>query len=327
MQAHVAGAIAALGLSAVVGSLSVAGQAPDPQIAKEVAAAKAVSLRYPSLFYQLCTVSDPNAPTPVTQGLRPGPNGEPPSRDQWYREPAKVFDNLYLLPMNDVAAWAVTTSDGIIVIDAVYDYSVEEVVVNGLKKLGLDPTQIKYVIVTHAHGDHFGGVPYLVEHYHPRVVFSGIDWDVLAKDRTGKNIQRDYVATEGGKITLGDTTLTTYITPGHTPGTISLLIPVKDKGQAHLVSLWGGTRISRQGFSKDDLASYSASAARFRDVVEKNRVEGILSNHERFGEHFPKIQAMKQNPSALHPFLVGTESVVNYLTILEHCGNALRLSL
>src|SRR5689334_16953673 len=153
MKRYALGIVVAAAVGAAPGS-AVTGQAPpDPQIAKEVAAARAVSTRYPSLFYQLCTVSDPNAPTPVTQGLTPGPNGGPPSRDQWYREPAKVFDNLYLLPMNDVAVWAISTSEGLIVIDSAYAYSVEDVVVNGLKKLGLDPAQIKYLIITHAHGD------------------------------------------------------------------------------------------------------------------------------------------------------------------------------
>ena len=49
------------------------------------------------------------------------------------------------------------------------------------------------------------------------------------------------VATDGQKLTLGDTTLTMYITPGHTLGTISTLIPVKDHGTPHLVAEWGGT--------------------------------------------------------------------------------------
>ena len=49
------------------------------------------------------------------------------------------------------------------------------------------------------------------------------------------------VATDGQKLTLGDTTLTMYLTPGHTLGTISTLIPVKDNGTPHLVAEWGGT--------------------------------------------------------------------------------------
>ena len=41
-----------------------------------------------------------------------------PGRDIWYAEPQKVFDNLYFLGTKFHTAWALTTSDGIIVIDA-----------------------------------------------------------------------------------------------------------------------------------------------------------------------------------------------------------------
>ena len=51
--------------------------------------------------------------------------------------------------MTEYSAWAITTSQGIILIDAIYDYSVEDEVVGGLKKLGLNPADIKYVLVSH----------------------------------------------------------------------------------------------------------------------------------------------------------------------------------
>ena len=73
-----------------------------------------------------------------------------PRRNQWYTEPAKVFDNLYYVggsEQDNNTVWAVTTSEGIILIDAGYEYSVEELVVNGLKKLKLDPAQIKQTII------------------------------------------------------------------------------------------------------------------------------------------------------------------------------------
>ena len=53
----------------------------------------------------------------------------------------KVFDNLYFLGQTEYSVWAVTTSQGIIVIDTIFDYSVEDEVVGGLKKLGLDPAR------------------------------------------------------------------------------------------------------------------------------------------------------------------------------------------
>ena len=91
----------------------------------------------------------------------------------------KVFDNLYFLGQTEFSAWAVTTSAGIILIDTIFDYSVEDEVVGGLKKLGLDPATIKYAIVSHGHGDHSGGAKYLQDHFRTRIILSAADWDLL----------------------------------------------------------------------------------------------------------------------------------------------------
>ena len=53
-------------------------------------------------------------------------------------------------------SWAVTTSQGIIIIDAIFDYSIEDEVVGGMKKLGPRPRTDQCVLVSHGHGDHFG---------------------------------------------------------------------------------------------------------------------------------------------------------------------------
>ena len=127
-----------------------------------------------------------------------------------------MFDNLYFLGQTEYTAWAVTTSDGIIVIDPLFDYSVEEEVVNGLSKLGLDPKRIRYVVVSHAHNDHVGGAA-LLQQRGARVVMSADDWELLATD-PGRwpKAKKDIVATDGYKLTLGDTTLVLHHTPGHT---------------------------------------------------------------------------------------------------------------
>src|SRR5688572_24212001 len=79
-----------------------------------------------------------------------------PDRSTWYAEPVKAFDNLYFLGQSEYSVWALQSSEGFILLDAIFDYSVEEEVDGGMKKLGLDPTKIKYAILSHAHADHFG---------------------------------------------------------------------------------------------------------------------------------------------------------------------------
>ena len=87
--------------------------------------------------------------------------GSAPARDTWYAEPARVFDNLYFVGGKVHSAWALTTREGIILIDTLYPYNSEELIIGGMRKLGLDPKNIKYVLVSHAHADHIGGAEML----------------------------------------------------------------------------------------------------------------------------------------------------------------------
>ena len=146
-----------------------------------------------------------------------------------------MFDNLYFFGQSEYSVWAIITSQGIIVMDTIFDYSVEDEVVNGMKKLGLNPADIKYAVVSHPHPDHDGGAFYLQEHFGTKVIMSPADWAVIDARTNGTKPRHDLEATDGQKLTLGDTTVTMYILPGHTPGTISSVFQVKDGGATHTV--------------------------------------------------------------------------------------------
>ena len=113
------------------------GQADTPE--KHVAAAKAAAgQEHLGLLARVCTDPDP---APPVQAAAPAENAQPrrqgpPPASQWHVEPGKVFDNLYFVGQKDVSSWAVTTSAGIIIIDTIWEYSVEDEIVGGLKKLG-----------------------------------------------------------------------------------------------------------------------------------------------------------------------------------------------
>src|ERR1700722_4152412 len=96
--------------------------------------------------------------------------------------PTKIFDQLYYLGMNSVASWAIATSAGIIQIDSLDNpEEAQRVIIGGYKKLGLDPAQMKYLVLTHGHNDHYGGAKYLQETYHPRLLMGAPDWDMIGK--------------------------------------------------------------------------------------------------------------------------------------------------
>jgi metallo-beta-lactamase class B len=228
----------------------------------------------------------------------------------------------------EYSVWAVTTSQGIIVIDTIYDYSVDDEVVGGMKKLGLDPATIKYAIVSHGHSDHSGGARFLQERFGTRVYMPPADWDLLDRDtRAASKPKRDLIVTDGMNLTLGDTTLTLYITPGHTPGTISTLIPVKDNGAPHLAAEWGGTAFNFAR-SPEAFRIYINSAERFRAIAEQAGADAIIANHTNFDGSKVKLPLIdKRRAGDPNPYVVGKSGVVAYLTVADECAKAGLLSL
>jgi metallo-beta-lactamase class B len=257
-----------------------------------------------------------------------GPTTSPPARtaperSTWHVEPVKVFDNLYFVGEKEYSSWAVTTSEGIILLDTIWDYSVEDEIVGGLKKLELDPAQIKYALVTHGHIDHVGGAKFLQDHFGTRIILSAADWDLVEKSpRIPTKPRRDMVATDGQKLTLGDTTVTLYLTPGHMLGTVSALIPVKDNGKPHLVAEWGGTGFNFE-HSRARFETYAASAARFGDIVAKSGADALIANHTNLDGSKAKLPALAaRKPGEENPYVIGNGSVRGYVKVAEECARA-----
>ena len=253
---------------------------------------------------------------------RPGGPPAAPARETWYAEPQKVFDNLYFVGQTEYSAWAITTSQGIILLDAIYDYSVEAEVDEGLRKLGLNPADIKYVIVSHGHLDHAGGAKHLQEKYGARLIMSAADYDLLDQQNPSWKPKRDMVATDGMKLALGDFTMTLYLTPGHTEGTISTVFPVRDGNAKHVVATWGGT-LFNFGRNRPRLESYAQQAERFKEVVTKAGADVMLSNHTVYDGSKTKLPAVKvRKPGEKHPYVIGTDGVRRYLTVVGECARA-----
>jgi metallo-beta-lactamase class B len=257
-----------------------------------------------------------------------------PARDTWYADPAKVFDNLYFVGGKLHSSWALTTSDGIILIDTIFPYNSEELIVGGLQKLGLDPKNIKYVLISHAHGDHIGGAEMLQTKYGARVVMGGPDWDLVAKyPNRYKTMapKRDIVATDGMKITLGDTTVTTWATPGHTPGTLSYTFTALDRGRAVNVAYSGGTAFNFVNNTPDpgvrNFQTYIESQRHIAAQAAATGATVILSNHSEFDNAVNRNRMIAGRGDGPHPYELGADAVQRYFQVMQGCARAAQLGL
>lgn len=284
------------------------------------------------VFGQLCAGPiEFSGADPVTGEVPRALPATDPERD-WYAEPVQVFDDLFFLGQTVFSIWGLRTSEGIILVDSIFDYSVEAEAIDGLRKLGIDPAEIKYVIISHAHGDHSGGAGILQQNYGVRVVMSEADWELYENSaREAIKATRDIDATDGMSITLGDHTVRTFLTPGHTHGTLSTLLPVHDNGEEHLAAVWGGTLFNFRDDPADPrdsrLQDYARSAAYFQGVIAGAGVDIILSNHTAYDGSTVKLPALSdRQPGTPHPYVIGNDAVARYAKVAEECALAARIA-
>lgn len=260
--------------------------------------------------------------------------GSAPARETWYAEPAKVFDNLYFVGGRIHSSWALTTADGIILIDTIFPYNSEALIVGGLQKLGLDPKTIRYVLISHAHGDHIGGAEMLQTRYGARVVLGAPDWDTVARYPNRFRTmapRRDIVATDGMPITLGGATVTAWLTPGHTPGTISYTFTVLDRGRPVQVAYSGGTAFNFVNNTPDPgIRNFQAYIDSQRRMAERAKATGatvLLSNHSEFDNAFNRNRMLAGRGDGPHPYEIGAEWVQRYFQVMQGCARAAQLRL
>jgi metallo-beta-lactamase class B len=251
-----------------------------------------------------------------------------------FLEPTKIFDNVYALGRAGTTMYALTTSAGIILIDTGYPNEAESVLIDQMKKVNLDPAQVKMIVLGHGHADHFGGAPYFQEHYGTHVYLTQADWDFMehppaARGGGGKAPKgpppampkHDMVITEGQPIKLGEETIMPYYIPGHTPGSTGFIFQVKDNGKTHTAAIYGGTILTPGPISDENLAIYLKSVGHFREETKKAKVDVELQNHSLYDNIQDKIAKLKERKKGEpNPFVVGQGNYQKFMDVMYDCS-------
>ena len=319
-------------------TLTVRAQAPAPVTSESLvkAAKRAAGADYAGTFLRICVAPDNLEAAPGRGGAGRGaalPAARTaPDRALWYAKPYKVFDNLYFVGTRIHSSWALTTNDGIVLIDTLFDYAIEPEIVEGLTTLGLDPRSIKYVLISHAHGDHDQGAALLQSRYRAKIVMGAADWESTLQrpaSAAGGVPKRDVVVgPEGTKITLGDTTVDVIATPGHTPGTLSYIFPVRDGGRPVVVAYAGGTAFNFPRRA-ENFAIYRDSQRKMAKAAAAAGATVVMSNHTEFDRAYDRarIAQLPRTAGEKHPYETDTATVLRYFDIGADCAEAQRLSM
>jgi metallo-beta-lactamase class B len=227
-------------------------------------------------------------------------------------EPTQIFDNVYAIGSTGTVAYVIRTSAGLIMIDALSAGDVENRLLPGFAKLGLDPSQVRIILVAHGHADHFGGAAYFQEHYRSRVLVSAAD----AQPATRDGELRDKVP-----VMLGDLAVTPVAVPGHTPGSMGFIFPVADRGERHVAALFGGSWLTPGLLSDDAMRTYLASVNAFRQATASAGVDAWLQNHPLMVPFEPWLTQLRmRGPRDPHPFVVGRSGYQSFLDVMEGCS-------
>lgn len=242
--------------------------------------------------------------------------------------PVKLFDNLYAVGNSESVVYALTTSDGIVLLDSGHPGDIETLVLPGLGSLGLDPAEIKYVLIGHGHNDHYGGAAFLQEQG-ARIGSTAADWETIAAEAPSRLFgnapkpARDLVLQEGEPLVVGDTTITLVEIPGHTPGSLAFIFPVQDGANSHMAGLFSGTVLAAGFVPLPGLKQYITSVSHYLETAERLQVDVEVQNHPIFDDTPGRIAALATRaPGAPHPFVMGTERYGRFWNVISACMQA-----
>lgn len=251
-----------------------------------------------------------------------------PPIENYTVEPTRVFDNMWYVGPTSQGAFVITTSEGLILIDTLNNTEeARDILIPSMEQAGLDPAEIKYIVLSHGHPgqtDHTGGANYLQRTYGATVAMGKPDWDAtLPAQRPERPLaQRGIDLVDGSTLTLGDTTLSFALEPGHSPGSLAMFIPVTWHGDPHTVMLLAGA------IQTPDRASFNALAHIMNDIATPRNVQGILNTHPGlYQDTLADMQTIRDNPDGPNPLLYEQERANRYWSLTTECARARTIAL
>lgn len=255
--------------------------------------------------------------------------------------PTQVFDNVYYVGGMEVGGWIIDTGAGLIMLDSSYDYGATAILEPSMAALGLNPANIKYILITHAGPDHFGAVMHFVDNYGSKVVFNR---QLVGGGEPGnppwlRRVPADMVVKgDGDTLTLGNTTITTVHTPrsynadGITPGDgLSYFIPVKINGKRHLWATYGNTGLVGTVADKE---LYLKSMDKWLTYVDALKPDIAMSSHPFVDASLDRMEIIREcddrhghhkfgrhdQCGPHNPFLIGEKAARRYFEIMDQCA-------
>lgn len=227
-------------------------------------------------------------------------------------EPFRIAGNVYYVGAREVTSYLIATPAGHVLVDSGFAETVPQVLAN-VRTLGFDPKDVKWLLISHPHYDHVGGIADLRDATGASIAVSAADAEQAKNGGKGdfqwgdRFTYRAFTAArlllDGDTVALGGTTLTANVTPGHTRGCTSWSTPVTEHGKPlHVVFVCS---ITFPGYKLAGNEAYPRIADDYRDTFRRLAAmpaDVFLAAHGSFFRLMEKRAALSRNPEQ-NPFV------------------------
>lgn len=230
--------------------------------------------------------------------------------------PFRIFGNLYFVGNADVCSHLIDTGDGLILIDTTYP-TTRALLIQSIWEMGFKPSDVRYILHTHGHFDHFGGTTLMTALSGAKTYLGEPDAEMFRKRPEMALIadsrysytelfSPDVELKDGDIISLGNTKIRAISTPGHTMGVMTYIFDVTEGKETHTAGLYGGIGVNT--LCRDFIDQYGNADCRNYHLQSLEKVRGeavdiVLGNHTGQNKTPEKYRQMCEHPEAKNPFV------------------------
>lgn len=226
--------------------------------------------------------------------------------------PHRIIGNIYYVGSKDLAAFLITTPQGHILINSNLATSVPQIK-KSVEQLGFRFSDIKILLISHAHIDHCAGsallkqltgAKYMVMDADVRSIEDGGKSDfqyAKSKDMLFPPAKVDRILHDGDEVRLGDVVLVAHLTAGHTKGCTTWTLKVRDGGKTYNVVIVGSPNVN-PGYKLINNPTYPQIAQDYEHtfhVLKSLPCDVFLGAHGGYygmTEKFSRIKSSCVNP-------------------------------
>lgn len=242
-------------------------------------------------------------------------------QEQRYVHPFQLYGNVWYVGDSWVCVHLIDTGDGLLLLDS-GNCGATAMLVNAIWEAGFNPANVKWIVHSHGHLDHIGAACFFRKMFGTKLYIGVPDAKMFREHPELSVIQDthdlkdelfvpDHEITDGEVLTFGNTTMTCYLTPGHTDGVISLFFDAYNGSEVKRCGYFGGFGFNTM--QKDFLQEIGDTEYKTREIylaslakVRDQKVEVFLGNHCINNDTLGRRQKQIDNPDGPNPFVDDT---------------------